>query len=341
MKRSITSALVLSTLALSLSCALLQQNDEARTYYETLDLETPEQAVGTFTDAFQHNDFMTVYLVLAPTAQFRWEQYTRLLDYRSVLRYDSEEEWDEVLEDVITFSEGIGSGEHMDSGWYLFDQVMLAAKEHDALLIDLSGEVEIVDTEESETYDDEDAVDVIAEVDGIEGEVIFRTIQSPSDRWRVLQVIVPDGDEEMIPWSMPKEPEPIRIEASAEIEVPCSDDPPPPNEASPGQPYLVAEPTCGDLATRDDSLNIVPGTTLTLTGGGFEPGIEVQIWWEDPLGNEFRMREEGEYLTATPDGEGSIQIEIVMPYRLIPPSAEGETNLHRVLAVQEIPVDSP
>ena len=177
-------------------------DDEARTFYETLDLETPESAVETFTDAFARDDFLTVYLVLSTRAQFFTTQYLNLMRYGNLFQIEHREA---VFEDVTVFAEGIGEGEHADTGWYIFDQIMLAAKENDALLIDLSGEVTIIDSEDSESEWEDDTLDVIAEVDGIDGEVIFRMVQSPSDRWRVLQVIVEDGDEEMVPWAVPSE----------------------------------------------------------------------------------------------------------------------------------------
>jgi hypothetical protein len=46
-------------------------------------------------------------------------------------------------------------------------------------------------------------MDVIAEVEGIQGVVIFRMVQAPSGNWRVYQVIVEDGDTEMVPWAVP------------------------------------------------------------------------------------------------------------------------------------------
>ena len=312
--------------------------DQPRTYYETLDLSTPQSAIRTFSEAFQREDFMSVYLVLAPQAQFVIHQRINLLQYDYLFQPERREK---VLADVSVFSEGLGQGEHIDSGWYLFDQIMLSAKKHSALLVDLSGKVTVIDTTTSETYGGDEAVDVTATVEGIEDEVVFRMVQAPSGRWRVYQVILAGGDEEMVPWAMPKESEPVRIEASADIQVPCSGDPPPPSRVTPGQPYLIAEPTCGDLSTQDDNYNTVPGTTLTLTGGGFEPNTETEIWWEDPLGNSFRIRQEGEYLTVTTDDEGGFLIDVVMPYRLIPPSAAGKPQLHRVLAVQEIPADGP
>jgi phosphonate transport system permease protein len=80
-------------------------------------------------------------------------------------------------------------------------------------------------------------------------------------------------------------------------------------------------------------LKTIPGTLLTLVGRGFEPNTETQIWWADPIGNEFQMRKEGGYLSIMTDGEGAFQIEINMPYRLMPPSAEGR-QIHRVEARQ-------
>ncbi len=124
------------------------------------------------------------------------------------------------------------------------------------------------------------------------------------------------------------------VSAGADILSPCDDAPPPPvPEEVPGEPYLVADPTCGDLATQDENLEEVLGTPLTLVGRGFAPNTETQIWWADPIGNEFRIRKEGEYLTLQTDEQGAFGLEITMPYRLIPPSSAGR-QIHRVEARQ-------
>jgi hypothetical protein len=104
---------------------------------------------------------------------------------------------------VTLFAEGVGTGEHADESWYIFDQIMLAAKSHDALLIDLTAEVTITNSSSVEFLDYEATVDVHAEVDGIQGDVIFRMIQAPSGNWRVYQVITPGGNIEMVPWAVP------------------------------------------------------------------------------------------------------------------------------------------
>jgi phosphonate transport system permease protein len=138
----------------------------------------------------------------------------------------------------------------------------------------------------------------------------------------------------MWPWEAAVTRDVETISAGADILSPCDDQPPPPPpEESPGEPYLVADPTCGNLATRDENLEEVLGTPLTVVGRGFSPNTETEIWWADPLGNEFRMRKEGQYITLQTDDHGAFQIEVTMPYRLIPPSSEGR-QIHRIEARQ-------
>ncbi len=136
------------------------------------------------------------------------------------------------------------------------------------------------------------------------------------------------------PWAAAVTRDTETVDAGADILSPCDDEPPPPiPEEIPGQPYLAADPTCGDLAARDENLDEVPGTTLAIIGRGFAPNTETQIWWVDPIGNAFRMRKEGEYIVLQTDDEGAFEIEVTMPYRLIPPSSEGR-QVHRVEARQ-------
>jgi phosphonate transport system permease protein len=122
--------------------------------------------------------------------------------------------------------------------------------------------------------------------------------------------------------------------ATADIQVPCSDNPPPPPEEVAGQPYVVAEPTCGELSYQDESYKMVEGTPLTLRGRGFDPNTETLIWWKDSMGNEFRVRQEGEYLKTVTDGEGAFELRVIMPYRLIPPSAAEGPMIHQIQARQ-------
>jgi len=104
-----------------------------------------------------------------------------------------------------------------------------------------------------------------------------------------------------------------------------------------GKPYLISEPNWGELSQRDDNNKMVPGTRITVTGRGFEPNRETDIWWEDPIGNEFRPREAGEYVVVTTDDEGGFSFEMNMPYQLMPPSAKGPFY-HTIEARQITPV---
>ena len=123
------------------------------------------------------------------------------------------------------------------------------------------------------------------------------------------------------------------IAARAQIAVPCSDTPPPPPVETPGQPYVVADPTCGELSDLDEDNQIVPGTDLSLVGRGFEPNTLAEIRWSDPSGNEFQIRQDGEYLAIMTDDTGAFELNVIMPYRLIPPSARG-TQEHEIEARQ-------
>jgi phosphonate transport system permease protein len=136
------------------------------------------------------------------------------------------------------------------------------------------------------------------------------------------------------PWPAAVTREKAVVSASAEILAPCDELPPPaPPVEVPGQPYIIADPTCGDLSELDENNQVVPGTILHLRGWGFEPNTDTQIWWADPLGNEFRVRQAGEYVHFLTDDEGAFELDIIMPYRLIPPSAAGR-QMHQVQARQ-------
>jgi phosphonate transport system permease protein len=137
----------------------------------------------------------------------------------------------------------------------------------------------------------------------------------------------------MWPWEAAVTRETETVSARAPIQAPCTENPPEPPEREEGEPYLKAEPTCGELSDLDENNNIIPGTILTVTGDNFVPNTETQIWWEDPIGNEFRVRQEGEYLTVQTDDQGGFQMEVRMPYRLLPPSARGP-QIHHVEARQ-------
>lgn len=204
MKRHII--LLITTLALvtALACQATQpfgaqQGEQPRTYYESLNLETPEDAVKTFSDAFQRDDFMTVFLVLSAEAQMGTRS-------EFVSRFTFEHLIDIDEEDTRDFIDDLDMRDTIDvqiDYWYVFDRIMLKATEDDRLLIDLHGDLTITGSEDAETFRGDDANDVITEVEGVRGDVTFRTVRDPERRWRVYQVSAPREGVESWPWTTP------------------------------------------------------------------------------------------------------------------------------------------
>lgn len=188
--RRLTVLVAAAACALTVGCT----SDGAgggRTHYESLDLGTPEAAAETFVEAFQASDFMTVWLALHPEAQFAVQQYRDLLLYDHLIDptgLDLQRELRAVLDFELM--------ETADS-WWFFDQIMMIAAGHDALLVDLRGDVALRDAVQGP----DGATDVPAVVEGIEGTVIIR-IEERAGRFRVLQIIVPGGSAELLPWSL-------------------------------------------------------------------------------------------------------------------------------------------
>ena len=101
------------------------------------------------------------------------------------------------------------------------------------------------------------------------------------------------------PWEAAVTREPIIEMAGASIRVPTQPGGgPAPDPLEEGKPRLVADPSTGELSRIDANNNLIPGTTITLTGTGFKPGVPVELWWRDPLRNAFQLREGGNYLSV-------------------------------------------
>jgi phosphonate transport system permease protein len=156
---------------------------------------------------------------------------------------------------------------------------------------------------------------------------LYKLVTELPDAWPPLSRV-------LWPWEAAITREEQVIGAGAGILSPCDDEPPPePPEEVPGEPYVMADPTCGELSQLTAEGERTAGTVLAVTGRGFQPDTETEIWWVDPTGNAFQIRQEGEYLTVVTDDQGAFQIDVIMPYRLVPPSAEGRL-VHRVEARQ-------
>lgn len=101
------------------------------------------------------------------------------------------------------------------------------------------------------------------------------------------------------------------------VEAPCADQSYKPVEPDVSEPYLKADPSCGSPSEQSGE----SGTLFHVMGFNFVPNEIVEIWWEDPIGNEFRQRQEGDYLSIPTDQNGEFEVDIVFPYRLLPPAA--------------------
>lgn len=118
-------------------------------------------------------------------------------------------------------------------------------------------------------------------------------------------------------------------QGTAILETPCDDTPP---EAMPleDEPYLVVAPACGEPSSQSESETgetiVIMGTELYVEGYNFAPDKEVQIWWRDPAGSQFRQRQDGEIFTVIPDENGYFEVTINWPYRIIPPSYREEVS---------------
>jgi hypothetical protein len=172
------------------------EDERPRTQYEGLDLSSPTTAVETFVALFQHGDYPALFLALSPTAQRNWQQYPAVTFDYSVWF----ENPDALLDEVAFMNRDLPDEHAPNVITALFDEVMVAAAANDAFVIDLRGAV-TVQGERMLPVEEPEVAEVTAEVEGIAGEVRFLMERAPSGRWRVRQVIVPGGDETILPWS--------------------------------------------------------------------------------------------------------------------------------------------
>ena len=162
---------------------------------------------------------------------------------------------------------------------------------------------------------------------------IYRAITKLPDAWPPLAKV-------LWPWQEAITYRTETVSAAAEILTGSTVNPPVAPAPKPGEPYLKVVPNFGMLSTIDSNNNVVPGTTIHLEGSGFRPNTDTQIWWIDILHNEFRPRENGEYVHAMTDSSGSFSLDMTMPYRMLPPNA-GLRQINNVEARQVRQIGGP
>jgi len=132
------------------------------------------------------------------------------------------------------------------------------------------------------------------------------------------------------------------VQASAPIMIPCSEEeePPGPPEKIAGEPYVMVDPTCGQLTQQDENYEKITGTEVTLTAEGFDPNERAEVWWENPIGDEYRLLDSGDPVITTTDGQGGFEIQVTLPYRAVPSSATGP-QIYEIQVRQTFPVGGP
>lgn len=162
---------------------------------------------------------------------------------------------------------------------------------------------------------------------------IYRLTTQAKEAWKPLSRV-------LWPWEAAYTYNTTEKKGTAEILGDSEDNPPPYPIEKEGEPYLIAEPNFGYLSKIGSDNQIIPGTEIQLTGRGFEPNTVTKIWWIDPQGNEFQPRYLGDYLSVVTDDKGAFYTKMIMPYRLIPPTAKGP-HIHKVEARQVFQVGGP
>lgn len=113
------------------------------------------------------------------------------------------------------------------------------------------------------------------------------------------------------------------------IEVPCSENPPSGQRTDAGV-VLLASAGCGRVSDE-----------ITVSGSGFWPNTESELWWEDAIGEKQHLLENGRIIVVETDAEGSFSRTIVIPQMR---SGTGqEANLdeplpERFVVIQERPI---
>ena len=151
---------------------------------------------------------------------------------------------------------------------------------------------------------------------------VVKAVTEFPDAWKPLSRV-------LWPWEAAITYKTAEFGAGADVVIDDMNNLPPVPEEVEGRPYIKTIPRWGKLSILDQNNELVKGTDITVIGKGFRPDTEAQVWWLDAIGNEFRPRWDGKYLSVIPDSSGNFQMKMTLPYRLVPPSAAG-TQMHRV-----------
>lgn len=162
---------------------------------------------------------------------------------------------------------------------------------------------------------------------------MVKMVREFSDAWPPLSKI-------LWPWEAAITYDKELVNAHADILVDDDQNPPIPGLPVEGEPFIQVTPNYGKMTTLDANNDMIPGDTIVIEGTGFRPNTYTEIWWKDSGGNEFRPRQDREYVSVITDENGSFTFNLLIPYRLLPPSAVGQ-QIHEVEARQTFQVGGP
>lgn len=166
------------------------------TEFDRLDLSTPEKAVGAFIENYKAGNFFAVYHILDNQAQINLMRYSAVnFSVDNYFRNATREIYYKIYDEL--------SYEYGEQGIYnrpyLFHLMMSYAAENKLLYINF-GEYAIID-KTKRNNDNVESYDCILK-ESVNGKLTFRLTRSIRGKWRVHQVIVPSGNEELYPWSV-------------------------------------------------------------------------------------------------------------------------------------------
>lgn len=195
MNRRIVVAVAVAVTILIGGCSIAGNDTKARTYYESLDLSSPEATVETFTNAFAKDDFMTVWLSFDYRAQSEIRNAFNLIEFSKLMDISQFPDPGNTIADTMS---GLFQQGNVDM-WRAFDEIMLLADENDALLIDIT-ELESLELDNAAASGE---ASVVVEMKGSDEDLLINLTQAEDDRWFVRQVVAPEGDPDSIPWAVP------------------------------------------------------------------------------------------------------------------------------------------
>lgn len=110
-----------------------------------------------------------------------------------------------------------------------------------------------------------------------------------------------------------------RRKERASFEVHCSANAPLATTTLKDGATITLSQTCGEV-----------GDVLQVTGHGFWPEAETELWWANPIGQEQRLTSEGQQISILTDSQGNFTAEIQVPLAIPLSSDTGEPQSHAV-----------